>query len=218
MSLFPKSKFDLIFINLNENERFVHKKEVLDLIHPLESEMDFNISMVLKFGAIGIGINYENSLDVMAQSKVLFSGLGADEYFAGYSRYRNAFARGGYSEMNQEMILDQNRLWVRNLGRDDRIISSEGKELRTPFLVKTLVEFIKNVNLEFLAGFSKKESSKDQWKDKKLLRKLAETINLKQSAKFQKKAIQFGSGLAKESNLITHGSNRRGKGHLKIKR
>jgi len=216
-SLFPKSDFDLILVDLDEKERLIHKKDVLDLIHPLDSEMDFNISMVLKFGAIGKGISYQEGIPVTAQAKVLFSGLGADEYFGGYSRYKSAFTRGGYSEMNQEMSLDQNRLWVRNLGRDDRVISSEGKELRTPFLSKNLVEFVKNINLKFLASFSNNKNDINQWKDKKLLRKLAKRINFHQSSTFKKKAIQFGSGLAKESNLKTHGVYGKGKGHLKVK-
>jgi asparagine synthetase B (glutamine-hydrolysing) len=32
-------------------------------------------------------------------SKVVFSGLGADEIFGGYARYKTAFIRGGSKEM-----------------------------------------------------------------------------------------------------------------------
>ena len=67
-------------------------------------------------------------------SKVVFSGLGADEVFGGYARYKTAFLRGGAKTMEQEMRLDLDRIWHRNMGRDDRVISATGKEARFPFL------------------------------------------------------------------------------------
>ena len=36
--------------------------------------------------------------------------------------------------MKQEMSLDLDRIWHRNMGRDDRVISVNGKEARFPFL------------------------------------------------------------------------------------
>ena len=72
-------------------------------------------------------------------SKVVFSGLGADEVFGGYGRFRTAFLRGGVQEMQAEMSMDLDRLWHRNMGRDDRVISSCGKEARFPFLDTNLL-------------------------------------------------------------------------------
>lgn len=183
---------------------------------PLESEMDYNISCVLKFAAIGVGVDFINGLFAKAESKVLFSGLGADEYFCGYSRYRVAFIRNGYEEMFSEMIFDQNRLWMRNLGRDDRIFSSEKKESRTPFLYKKLVEFSKSVEPNLLSKFEKNDKNENVWMDKILLRKLAKFVGLDVCSTLKKKAIQFGTGLAKENNINRYGSNRKAKGHFKI--
>ena len=77
-----------------------------------------------------------------SKSKVVFSGLGADEVFGGYARYKTAFFRGGAPEMEQEMSLDLDRIWHRNMGRDDRVISSCGKEARYPYLDIDLMRFL----------------------------------------------------------------------------
>jgi asparagine synthetase B (glutamine-hydrolysing) len=66
--------------------------------------------------------------------RVLLSGLGADEVFGGYARYRTAFKRGSYPAVQQEMELDINRLWHRNMGRDDRITAHHSREMRYPYL------------------------------------------------------------------------------------
>lgn len=48
--------------------------------------------------------------------------------------------------------------------------------------------------------------------EKKLLRKIAEDFGLELSSKFKKRAIQFGTRLAKLSNVKCFGSNRKAKG------
>lgn len=55
--------------------------------------------------------------DYQLQSRVLLSGIGADEMCGGYMRYSTAYSHGGYEESWKEMIMDWNRLWVRNLVR-----------------------------------------------------------------------------------------------------
>ena len=79
---------------------------------------------------------------VSSNSKVIFSGLGADEVFGGYARYKTAFGRGGIEEMESEMSLDLDRIWHRNMGRDDRVISACGKEARFPYLDIDLMKFL----------------------------------------------------------------------------
>ena len=71
--------------------------------------MDFNIAIILKFASFGEGIDQyilniyiyiyniisETGKLVKSNAKVILSGLGEDELFSGYSRYRVAFLRGG---------------------------------------------------------------------------------------------------------------------------
>jgi len=44
--------------------------------------------------------------------------------------------------MEDEMGMDLDRLWTRNMGRDDRVISSCGKETRFPYLDLKLMRFL----------------------------------------------------------------------------
>ena len=37
----------------------------------------------------------DHTSNIEVKSKVVFSGLGADEVFGGYARYKTAFERGG---------------------------------------------------------------------------------------------------------------------------
>lgn len=67
------------------------------------------------------------------------------------------------------------RLWLRNLGRDDRAISDRSKEVRYPFLYSPLVKYIKSqVRFENLIDFTKPKGSGD----KVILRRVAERLGL----------------------------------------
>ena len=77
--------------------------------------MDFNIATALHLAS------------ATSSAHIMMSGLGADEIFSGYSRYRIAYKRAGYQEMENEMLFDMQRLWIRNMGRDDRAIGMNAK-------------------------------------------------------------------------------------------
>lgn len=77
--------------------------------------MDFNIAGALHLASRGTA------------ARIVLTGLGADEIFSGYSRYRVAYNRDGWQEIENEMLFDMERLWIRNLGRDDRAITANGR-------------------------------------------------------------------------------------------
>ena len=104
------------------------------------------------------------------------------------------------------------RLWERNLGRDDRIISSHGKELRLPFLDEDLVQFVHHAPLHLLVDLNLPTGEGD----KKVLRDVVRDHGLVDTSTLTKRAIQFGSRIAKKTNISLFGSHRKGKGQDEV--
>ena len=134
---------------------------------------------------------------VQSGATVLLVGMGADETNGGYSRYRNVFTKSGGSEeglkmLAKEMQSDFDRLWTRNLGRDDRIISDHGKEARFPFLDENVLQVLQSLHLSNICDLSLMMGVGD----KRLIRDAAVSVGAKSAATLQKRAIQFGTRLA----------------------
>jgi len=135
-----------------------------------------------------------------AKGRVLLVGHGADELMGGYARHISAFEKRGHEGLINEMGLDLDRLWQRNLGRDDRVLSDFGRETRHPFLDEEFIECIRTL---------------PPLVDKMYLRDLASTRDIglhSSAARFEKRAIQFGTRIAQRSNKALVGTNRKGKG------
>jgi len=112
--------------------------------------------------------------------------------------------------MEAEMSLDLDRLWHRNMGRDDRAISANGKEARFPFLDTQLLTYLRDhVPSNELVDFSALRGLGD----KKLLREVAlEEFGIRFASQVEKRAIQFGTKIAKSTNIQKFGSNRKANG------
>ena len=80
-------------------------------------------------------------------ASVVLLGHGADEQAGGYGRHRTKFQAHGWQGLAAELQVDMQRLWFRNLGRDDRLIADHGRESRHPFLDEQLVELMLGVDL-----------------------------------------------------------------------
>ena len=99
--LFPNRKLNLVCINKDLKNVKKYEKEILLLMNPLDSLLDFNISLIFKITTQGKGFLYDEKeqesdfikIDYESPAKVYFSGLGADEIFGGYSRHRVALIR-----------------------------------------------------------------------------------------------------------------------------
>jgi asparagine synthetase B (glutamine-hydrolysing) len=149
---------------------------------------------------------------IRSTCRVIIVGIGADEQLAGYGRHRTTYLRGGVTSLEDELNLDLTRLWQRNLGRDDRVITDHGREAWFPFLDEGVVQFIQNSSLLELTNLQEPPGIGD----KKVLRQAAKALGIQLSSEFVKRAIQFGTRIAQETNVLYHGSHRKGKGTNKI--
>eukprot|EP00041_Stephanoeca_diplocostata_P028532 m.811524 g.811524 ORF g.811524 m.811524 type:complete len:139 (-) comp23390_c0_seq7:1005-1421(-) len=102
-----------------------------------------------------------------------------------------------------QVEMDITRISYRNLGRDDRCISDHGLESRYPFLDEDLVTFLNSLRMDEKVDFSLPRG----FGEKKLLRDAARRIGLQSSAELPKRAIQFGSRIAKIDSGKTKGSD-----------
>lgn len=177
LAKFRQWKFYKVDISKEEYDHY--RSHIIQLMYPNNTVMDISIGAALWFAAKAIKL-----------SKIILSGLGADELFAGYSRHREKYKRGGREGLLSELQLDIDRLPFRNLGRDDRCISDHGLEVRFPFLDENVMKFSLEIplevkcNLELPIGIG----------DKIILRRLAEKMGFAPATVNRvKRAIQFGS-------------------------
>ena len=147
-----------------------------------------------------------------ARCRVLLLGSGADELLGGYSRHVTALRKRGQAALREEMLLDLRRLWTRNLGRDDRIISGFGREPRHPFLDEEVLKFVGKLPLPALLGTLDGSSCGSEHETKWILRQVALDLRLPRAAGFKKRAIQFGSRVSRDSNIRHFGTNRKARG------
>merc|ERR1719383_315524 len=142
---------------------------------------------------------------VTSAARVVLLGHGADELFAGYSRHRTRFATGGAEGLEEELAMDMRRLWVRNLGRDDRVVSDAAREARHPFLHESVLRAVLDTPCSLLADLSPVPGTGD----KRVLRDCLRVLGLPRAAGRVKRAMQFGSRIGRLSNRSSFGSNRR---------
>lgn len=172
--LFPNRALILDEVNVPYEEATNARPLVRHLIDPAATVMDLDIALAFYFAAAA-----------PTTGPILFSGLGADELFGGYSRHLRAARQ---DRLVQELDMDFSRLGSRNLGRDDRVCCNDGKEVRYPYLDAEVVSVARNLP---------PEQKCDGEKTKIALREVGKSLGLKAVISEKKRAIQFGSRSAK---------------------
>ncbi|KAL3511036.1 hypothetical protein ACH5RR_030437 [Cinchona calisaya] len=206
----PSRRWKLVEIDADLMKLTSEMKHVMSLISPAKTYMDLNIGVALWLAAGGDGWIYEGMnhsgqrIKYKSEARILLVGSGADEQCAGYGRYKTKFRNGSWLALNEEMKLDMQRIWKRNLGRDDRCIADNGKEARFPFLDEDVIRSLLNIPLWEIADLNRPNGIGD----KKILREVAQLLGLSGAAVLPKRAIQFGTRIARESNRKNFGSNR----------
>ncbi|KAK2636042.1 hypothetical protein Ddye_030834 [Dipteronia dyeriana] len=210
----PLRRWKLVEIDAELSNLTSETKHVMSLINPANTYMDLNIGIALWLAAGGDGWLYEGvtydddgnqrGVKYVSKSRIILVGSGADEQCAGYGRHRTKYRHGSWLELHEEMKLDMQRIWKRNLGRDDRCCADNGKEARFPFLDEDVIRTLLDVPLWEVANLDQPSGTGD----KKILREVANVLGLYEAAVLPKRAIQFGSRIARESNRKNFGSNR----------
>ncbi|XP_010527975.1 PREDICTED: asparagine synthetase domain-containing protein 1 [Tarenaya hassleriana] len=210
----PMRRWKLVEIDADLSKLTHETKHVMSLINPADTYMDLNIGTALWLAARGDGWIYKGGRDqtlednqrvkYKSEARVLLIGAGADEQCAGYGRHRTKFRNGSWVSLHKEMKLDMQRIWKRNLGRDDRCIADIGKEARFPFLDEDVIKTLLDLPLWEITNLEQPSGTGD----KKILREVARSVGLHEVAGMPKRAIQFGSRIARESNRKNFGSNR----------
>ncbi|MFW6285680.1 MAG: DUF7411 family protein [Nanoarchaeota archaeon] len=113
--------------------------------------------------------------------KVIFSGIGSEELFADYQRYRQA------EDINKICLEGLKSLYLRDLYRDDVISMYNNIELRVPFLDNELINYATKVS-------PKHKIDKSLNRNKIILRDILKDMNLSNNmAERPKKAAQYGT-------------------------
>ncbi|XP_060137307.1 asparagine synthetase domain-containing protein 1 isoform X2 [Zootoca vivipara] len=137
-------------------------------------------------------------------TQVVLTGIGADEQLAGYSRHRACFEKHGLEGLNEELEMELGRISSRNLGRDDRVIGDHGKEARFPFLDEEVVSFLNSLPIWEKANLTLRRGIGE----KLLLRMAVAELGFTASSVLPKRAMQFGSRIAKMENSSEKASDK----------
>ena len=114
--------------------------------------------------------------------RVMLSGQGADELFAGYKRYGSL----GPDELENALLFDLDNIAMNNLERDDAASMANAVELRVPYLDREVVELALRIapELKIKNGIRKY-----------ILRLAAGRLLPDELALKEKKAAQYSSGI-----------------------
>ena len=138
--------------------------------------------------SVGSVVYASAQLALQDNIKILFSGLGTEEIFAGYQRHEIAL-QNDFEAVHKESWNGLKNMWSRDLLRDSKIAKHLGIELRTPYMELNVIKTAMNINPMY----------KLDKEDKKIiLREIAEDLGLdKEFAWRKKKAAQYGSNFVK---------------------
>lgn len=192
----PGRKWNFVEINVAQEELKEKRGErICHLVYPLDTVLDDSIGCAVWFAARGRGFVTVSGEErpFTSEAKVILTGIGADEQLAGYSRHRVRFKTLGPQGLLEELAMELGRISTRNLGRDDRVIGDHGKEARFPFLDEAVVSFLNSLPVWTKADLSLPRGVGE----KLLLRLAAKELGLGPSAVLPKRAMQFGSRIAK---------------------
>lgn len=181
---FARQIADTLGLKLKANELSQDRVEQLvpELIRVIEESNAGQIEVALPvYGAV--------ELAKKDGIRIMLTGQGADELFAGYNWYSCVAEREGYRKLRRRMAQDLSLLYKETLEREDKITMAHSIELREPYLdlyvVKASMEADLRLNVRPGDRFGKR-----------VHRRLAERLGIPHDVAFRvKEAAQHGSGM-----------------------
>lgn len=198
---YPNVTYNFIEIDVAYEEYLIGKERVIRLMYPKDTEMDLSIAIAFHFAAKGTGKC--KGVPVQTGSHVLFSGLGADELFGGYLRH--SISDKSYAELRDILEIEVARLWDRNLGRDDRVTLYWAREMRYPFLDRSVILHVTH-RLPLKAKVQASSMEIKKWALRRLAQSASGPIGAKAMLMEPKRAVQFGARSAKMEKQVRSGA------------
>lgn len=138
----------------------------------------------------GIGVYAASEMAKQDDVKVIFSGQGPDEIWAGYTWYPEVVAREGYSGLKQRMWADLENGDIETLDRENKIAMTQGIEMMFPYLDMEVIRVAMSTSPELKVGDTAGDLGKHPH------RQLAEKLGVPvEWAERPKKAAQHGTGI-----------------------
>ncbi|MBN2468383.1 MAG: asparagine synthetase B [Deltaproteobacteria bacterium] len=122
--------------------------------------------------------------------RVMFTGQGADELFAGYPWYNDVLTQYGYLRLHEKLWEDLNLAYADTLEREDKLTMAHSIELRAPYLDRDVIHTGMRISPRL------KIDGADDLLRKRVHRQAAVELGVPPSLAFRLKApAQSGSGI-----------------------
>jgi len=165
-------------------------EEYLKIVVPLVEDTD-----VVK---VGVALPMYVACEAAREDgiRTVFSGLGAEELFAGYARHKQM----KQANLNTECLYGLLGMHEKDLYRDYLVANKHGISLRVPFLDTAVVDYALKLPASYkLTGAV----------DKRILREIAKDLGLGEASTRKKRAAQYGSNTIKVLEKLAKQSGHR---------
>jgi len=130
-------------LNLNLKVQEFTEDDIAELLPKLMYIIEDN-----NMGQMEVAIPVYGAINLAREDeiRVMFTGQGADELFAGYSWYPKIVQKQGYIKLREHMIEDLQLLYRETLEREDKISMANSIEIREPYLDSQVVDTALHIN------------------------------------------------------------------------